>query len=601
MHSFWSNPNAINKHSQLLFIECELWRFNPTEKHRVPNLDGSAGGSQPPLFLEPPLPHSPCQYGSAPGVLYSQNPKYLVEVSLLPIHSSEHDLEKVTGFTSFVSNELLSPQSLSYSKDYVDVKGFSERIERQSTLDMERIYRLISYFLSCCQSKDCNCSLTALSSNSYIITWDPVKTKLLLNLDLFTSSSSSNSNSNSNSRNSNSNSSSSSSSGSSSSSSSSSSRSLSSSNNDITSHKYSCKNSLRKKLDSIISMSRLIRSSLPEFLPAFEPRSSLELLRILKNIAYSFRISIEDLTNSPDIYASIASVGLPFLICKYMAKVSIILVKKGVMVFGREGNPASEHGDPSQYPQAPSHIRPVVRLRGLPWKTAILDIIAFFNPICQLSESDIAISYNKDGRMTGEAYVMLPSTRAYELSRTFLHGKSMGRRWIEVLPSSIQEFLICLQITSLRRQSQSHCSERLSNRHILRLRGLPWSTTEAEIVQFFVSAGIYDVNASDIFIGITDDERASGEAWVILPSCCDAFEVQGILNGRIIGKRYIEVFVSSFKELTSVKSTYSLKQGSRDGLYITSSSSTTAASTGQAFSRRGELMNFRNHQFHRRN
>lgn len=577
MHSFWSNPNAINKHSQLLFIECELWRFHSAEKHHVPVVDGNKGTNPPPLL------HSSRQFSSTSDVSYSRGPKYLVEVSLLPIHSSEHNLEGVTGFTSFVSNEFLSPQTLSYSKDYVDVKGFSERIERQSTPDMERIYRLISYFLSCCQSRDCSCSLTALSSNSYIITWDPVKTKMLLSLDLLSSSSGSNS--------------------SSSSSSSSSSRSLPPSNNGLTSCKHSCQNSLKKKLDSVISMSRLIRNSLPEFLPAFEPRSSLELLSILKSIVSSFSISMEDLTNPPDIYSSIASVGLPFLICKYMAKVSLILAKKGVMVTGQERNPASEHNNLSKYPQTPPHARPVVRLRGLPWKTAILDIIAFFNPICQLSESDIAISYNKDGRMTGEAYVILPSSRAYELSQTFLHGKSMGKRWIEVLPSSTQEFLICLQITSLRRQNQNHCFERQSYRHIIRLRGLPWSTTEAEIVQFFISAGIHDVNASDIFIGITDDQRASGEAWVILPHLRDAFEVQGILNGRIIGKRYIEVFVSSFKELTSAKSTYHLKQGSRDCLHIPSSSSiTTSASTGQTINRRaGEFMNFGNHPFQRRN
>ncbi|KAJ1608759.1 hypothetical protein OJ253_1784 [Cryptosporidium canis] len=552
MHSLWSNPNVINQHCQLLFIECELWRLYPGEKHHVPIVNGNTGDNRPLLSHESSFIGSSSLYKYS-DILNISDSKYLVEVSLLPIHSNQHDLKNSTGFTAFVSTNFLSTPSLSYSKDCTDVKGLSERIERQSILDLDRIYRLISYFLSCCQNKDCNCNLATSNNNSYILTWDPSKTKQLLNIDLFNE--------------------------------------IANGNHPLA-FNYSCQNSLRNKFNSIISLSGLIKSFLPEFWPAYEPSSSLELLSILKNIACSFHLSVDDIINSPDLNNNSASVGLPSLYCRYMAKISLKLIKLGLVVIRQERDAASDRKDLSQ-PTEFSQVRPVVRLRGLPWKTAILDIIAFFSPICKISASDIAISYNKDGRMTGEAYILLPSTRIYELSLTLLHGKRMGKRWIEVLPSSTQEFLICTQITSLRKQNPSHPSnadssfERYCSRHILRLRGLPWSTTEQDIVNFFTSGGVHDVNVSDVFIGITNNQRASGEAWVILPHKCNAFEVQRVLNGRIIGKRYIEVFISSFKELTSTKSTYSLKHGYREITHVQSNTSTnhstcSAASNGQA-------------------
>ncbi|KAH8582145.1 RRM domains involved in RNA metabolism [Cryptosporidium sp. chipmunk genotype I] len=537
MDNLWGNPNVNNKHCQLLFIECELWRFHPAEKHQVPIVNGNAGSDQQSLCVEPSFLDASSLFNTS-NFSHFKRSKYLVEVNLLSINSSADDLENSTVYTALISSEFLSPQTLSYSRDCIDVKGFSERIEKQSVLDMERIYRLISYFLSCCQNRDCRCNFT-INNESCIITWDPLKTKLLLNLDLFNNN-------------------------------------LASSNSKL-SVNCSCPNNLWNKLNSIIGLGGLIKSFLPEFWPAHEPSSSLELFSILENIAFSFNISSEDIFVSSDSSIKTTSVGELSLLCKYMARISLVLFKKGIITTHRERVKISEYKDFPHFEN--SNVRPVVRLRGLPWKAAILDIIAFFNPICKILVSDIAISYNKDGRMTGEAYVLLPSIRAYELSLTLLHGKRMGKRWIEVLPSSTQEFLICLQITNLRKQSQNpplftdSTFDRYCNRSVLRLRGLPWSTTELEIVQFFISGGIYDLNISDVFLGITENQRASGEAWIILPHKCDAFETQRILNRRIIGKRYIEVFISSFQELATARSTYSLKQCSLELFHALSSTS----------------------------
>ncbi|OII74479.1 RRM domain-containing protein [Cryptosporidium ubiquitum] len=537
MDNLWSDPNVNNKHCQLLFIECELWRLHQAEKHQVPIVNGNVGNNQPSLCVEPSfLDISP--FFNPSNVFYFEDYKYFVEVTLFSTNSSANDFENSTGYTAFISGEFLSPQTLCYSKDCMDVKDFYEKIEKQSILDMEEVYKLIGYFLSCCHNKDCSCNFNTLNNNSCIITWDPLKTRSLLNLDLFNNK-------------------------------------FASSNNAIN---YSCSNNLWSKLNSIIGLSELIKSFLPEFWPAFEPSSSLELFSILKNIALSFNIPVEDLNTSAYIGINTASTGYLSLFCKYMAKVSLVLIKKGIIIIHQRKDAISEYKDSSQSPKV-SQVRPVVRLRGLPWKTDVLDIIVFFNPICEISVPDIAISYNKYGRMTGEAYVLLPSVRAYELSLALLHGKRMGKRWIEVLPSSTQEFLICMQITGLRNQDQNFplqidsSFDRYYNRQVLRLRGLPWSATEIEIVNFFISGGIYDLNVSDVFLGINENQKSSGEAWIILPHKCDAFEVQRILDRRIIGKRYIEVFISSFQELATARSTYSSKLLSKEILHVLNSTS----------------------------
>lgn len=525
MDHLWSNPNVSNNHCQLLFIECELWRIHLTKKNQVPIVNGNIGNNHQSLSVEPFfLDSSP--FLNTSNFSYFEDYKYFVEVTLFFINSSANNFEGSTEYTVFVSGESLSPQALCYSKDYMDIKDFSERIEKQNIVYMQKVYELIDYFLSCCQNKDCSCNLNTLNNNSCIITWDPVKTKLLLNLDLFNNKLVF--------------------------------------NNETPVFNYLCPNNLWNKFNSIIGLRELFKNFLPEFWPAYEPSSSLELFSVLENIAFSLNISVEDLITSADIGINTMSIGYPSILCKYMARISLFLIKKGILVTNQRKDTISEYKDSSQFPKI-IQAKPVVRLRGLPWKAAILDIIIFFNPVCEISANDIAISYNKDGRMTGEAYVQLPSLRAYELSLTLLHGKRMGKRWIEVLPSSNKEFLICMQINSLRNQNQNSLLQvdssldRYYDRQILRLRGLPWSATKNEIVNFFISGGIYDLSVSDIFLGINDNQKSSGEAWIILPHKCDAFEVQRILNRRVIGKRYIEVFISSLQELATARSTYSLK------------------------------------------
>uniref|UniRef100_H2ZLI6 RRM domain-containing protein n=1 Tax=Ciona savignyi TaxID=51511 RepID=H2ZLI6_CIOSA len=93
------------------------------------------------------------------------------------------------------------------------------------------------------------------------------------------------------------------------------------------------------------------------------------------------------------------------------------------------------------------------------------------------------------------------------------------------------------------------------NRYVVRLRGLPWAATDHEITQFL---NVEIANGEEGIRRVyTDDQKPSGEAFVEVLSENDmqtCFEK----DHNLIGKRYIEVFPSSVKEMEYIL-------GPRDG------------------------------------
>lgn len=105
----------------------------------------------------------------------------------------------------------------------------------------------------------------------------------------------------------------------------------------------------------------------------------------------------------------------------------------------------------------------VVKLRGVPWDAVEGDIIRFVEPVCPISEHDIHLVTNYEvrrmrgwvcnslrwlslkfdtrfgicqGRSSGEAFVRLPTMALRDKCLSDLHGKHMGKRWIEVFKAS---------------------------------------------------------------------------------------------------------------------------------------------------------------------
>ena len=99
-----------------------------------------------------------------------------------------------------------------------------------------------------------------------------------------------------------------------------------------------------------------------------------------------------------------------------------------------------------------------------------------------------------------------------------------------------------------------------SERLVVRCRGLPWSTTVDEIVNFFTGVEFKEGKES-CHLTLTREGRPSGEAYIEVASQEDLDKALE-MDKKHMGKRYIEgkflevneVFLSIFPYLTGVNS-----------------------------------------------
>eukprot|EP01056_Protomagalhaensia_sp_Gyna25_P005141 Protomagalhaensia_sp_Gyna_25__5140@NODE_5_length_9194_cov_16_563845_g4_i0_p4_GENE_NODE_5_length_9194_cov_16_563845_g4_i0NODE_5_length_9194_cov_16_563845_g4_i0_p4_ORF_typecomplete_len655_score108_63RRM_1/PF00076_22/0_00066RRM_1/PF00076_22/0_00065RRM_1/PF00076_22/3_7e05RRM_5/PF13893_6/5_3e02RRM_5/PF13893_6/1_6RRM_5/PF13893_6/51HrpB1_HrpK/PF09613_10/0_13DUF3053/PF11254_8/0_25_NODE_5_length_9194_cov_16_563845_g4_i025394503 len=184
-----------------------------------------------------------------------------------------------------------------------------------------------------------------------------------------------------------------------------------------------------------------------------------------------------------------------------------------------------------------------LRLRGLPWEASLQDVIDFLAPVfgAGLPTSKIHILQARQGRCSGEAYIEAPTEELRDRCIKDLHGNLIGRRWIEVFKSSSIEF------EDAKQRCQQLAASEMSSGGILRLRGLPWGSTEYEVMRFFQDGG-FAVEPSSIVVPPARGARCSGEAWVDLRSAARAEDARRTLHRQCIGTRYIEIFPSNHKE-----------------------------------------------------
>lgn len=75
----------------------------------------------------------------------------------------------------------------------------------------------------------------------------------------------------------------------------------------------------------------------------------------------------------------------------------------------------------------------------------------------------------------------------------------------------------------------------------LRLRGLPWSATAREIVEFFDG---YSIEESDIVIE-SKNGKPSGYALVFMKNAEDAKKARHELDRKNMGRRYVDVLFAN--------------------------------------------------------
>ncbi|XP_037248245.1 G-rich sequence factor 1 [Falco rusticolus] len=171
----------------------------------------------------------------------------------------------------------------------------------------------------------------------------------------------------------------------------------------------------------------------------------------------------------------------------------------------------------------------LIRAQGFPFSCTEEDVLTFFDS-CRIRNGENGIHFllNRDGRRRGDALIELESKadvqRALEK-----HLRYMGPRYVKVFEVHDSDVEGLLQ--SLRDESQA------INDGVVLLRGLPFSSTEDDIADFFAGLKITDI--AFIYRG----ERKSGEAFVQFAT--PEMAAKALLRHReYMGSRYIEVYVS---------------------------------------------------------
>ncbi|KAL8437696.1 hypothetical protein ACSSS7_000721 [Eimeria intestinalis] len=90
------------------------------------------------------------------------------------------------------------------------------------------------------------------------------------------------------------------------------------------------------------------------------------------------------------------------------------------------------------------------------------------------------------------------------------------------------------------------------NLTVLKLRGLPWSCTEREVVGFFQEHG-FDVSLDSVVMGVAIDGRTNGIAYVELIDSATADAAKEKLHRKYMGRRFVEVYPSTREEMSRAK------------------------------------------------
>ncbi|XP_052195713.1 uncharacterized protein LOC127803500 isoform X1 [Diospyros lotus] len=203
---------------------------------------------------------------------------------------------------------------------------------------------------------------------------------------------------------------------------------------------------------------------------------------------------------------------------------------------------------------------PVVRLRGLPFNCTDIDVFKFF---AGLEIVDVLLA-NKNGRFSGEAFVVFasPMQAEFALQRD---RQNMGRRYVEVFRCKKQDYYHAVAAEvhyegiydndyhgspPPARSRKFHDKEQMEYTEILKLRGLPFSVTRSDIVEFF---GEFKLTEGKIHIACRPDGKATGEAYVEFSSAEEAKKAMH-KDKMTIGSRYVELFPSTPDEARRAES-----------------------------------------------
>ncbi|XP_071411151.1 G-rich sequence factor 1 [Pithys albifrons albifrons] len=197
-------------------------------------------------------------------------------------------------------------------------------------------------------------------------------------------------------------------------------------------------------------------------------------------------------------------------------------------------------------PKAESDSVYLVRAQGFPFSCTEEDVLTFFDS-CRIRNGENGVHFllNRDGRRRGDALIEMESKEDVQRALE-KHLRYMGPRYVKVFEVHDSDVEGLLQ--SLRDESQA------MNDGVVILRGLPFSSTEEDIVDFFSGLKIADI--AFIYRG----DRRTGEAFVQFAAPEMAAKALS-RHKEYMGNRYIEVYLSRKQQMQ--------RQGSYDKQLMT--------------------------------
>ena len=180
-------------------------------------------------------------------------------------------------------------------------------------------------------------------------------------------------------------------------------------------------------------------------------------------------------------------------------------------------------------------------MRGLPFSVKKEDILQFFAGYDIVPDS-VIIGEMGNGKKTGEGVILFKKESEAERAVSERNGANIGRRWIELYLHPYSHFHSFYQ--SQHHEEFIYLSKYITEENktrTVRLRGLPYSATKRDIVNFFKN---FPITENDVVFEVKDG-RATGRAIVILMDPITAARAAQELDKEYIGSRYIEVEIVS--------------------------------------------------------
>ena len=208
---------------------------------------------------------------------------------------------------------------------------------------------------------------------------------------------------------------------------------------------------------------------------------------------------------------------------------------------------------PSKRPKA--DVASCIKLRGVSWHTKPIDVAAWLGDVVEVDATQIFVLHNR----TGEAFALLKSeeevTAALTKHRSPMEkvghvtagGKVRPPRGVDVMRSPVK----AMEDARAARDERGEQDADVGG--LLRLRGVPWASSNQDIIDFFAGfEGCPVVEGGDASITILTDPvtgRQSGEAFVDFGNQVAATKAQKLCDKGTIGGRWIDAHLAVRGEL----------------------------------------------------